>query len=124
VYRTRSDTETILHVYAESGEACVERLSGMFAFAIWDRDKRQLLLGRDRLGIKPLYYAMTGDHLLFASEIKAILASGYIRPELNERAVPEYLASGFVSGQETFFRGIRKLLPGRTMTWSSGSMPR
>ena len=117
-YRTRSDTETILHIYKDAGEACVERLQGMFAFAIWDRQKQQLLLARDRLGIKPLYYAITDHHLLFASEIKGILASGYIRPALNEKVMPEYLATGFVSGEETFFRGIRKLLPGRTLTWS------
>src|SRR5712691_2053554 len=82
-YRTRSDTETILHIYKEAGEMCVEHLRGMFAFGIWDRERRQLLLARDRLGIKPLYYALTEQHLLFASEIKAILASGYIKPELN-----------------------------------------
>ncbi|HEU4523045.1 MAG TPA: asparagine synthase (glutamine-hydrolyzing) [Thermoanaerobaculia bacterium] len=117
-YRTRSDTETILHIYKEEGEAGVERLRGMFAFALWDRARQQVLLVRDRLGIKPLYYAVTGEHLLFASEIKAILASGLIRPALNEAVVPEYLANGFVAGTETFFRGIRKLLPGRTLTWS------
>src|SRR5438552_3910591 len=77
-YRTRSDTETILFTYRDAGEDCVEHLTGMFAFAVWDRKRRQLLLARDRLGIKPLYYALTADHLLFASEIKAILASGYI----------------------------------------------
>ena len=117
-YRTRSDTETILHIYKDAGEACVTQLRGMFAFALWDRRRQQLLLGRDRLGIKPLYYALTDHHLLFASEIKAILASGYIHPVLNEKVVPEYLASAFVSGPETFFRGIRKLLPAHTLTWS------
>ena len=120
-YRTRSDTETILHLYNDAGEACVEQLTGMFAFAIWDREKGQLLLARDRLGIKPLYYALTDQHLLFASEIKGILASGYIEPALNERAIPEYLANGFVAGPETFFRGVRKVLPGRMMTWSARS---
>jgi asparagine synthase (glutamine-hydrolysing) len=120
-YRTRSDTETILHLYKDAGESCVERLRGMFAFALWDRQKRQLLLARDRLGIKPLYYALTDQHFLFASEIKAILASGYIRPVLNQRVIPEYLATGFVAGAETFFRGVRKLLPGRMMTWTAGS---
>ena len=75
-YRTRSDTETILHLYEEEGERCVERLRGMFAFAIWDRRRGRLLLARDRLGIKPLYYAISGRQLLFASEIKAILAAG------------------------------------------------
>src|SRR5207253_2917575 len=94
-YRTRSDTETILHIYKDAGEACVGQLRGMFAFALWDRRRQQLLLGRDRLGIKPLYYAVTDHHLLFASEIKAILASGYIYPVLNEKVVPEYLASAF-----------------------------
>ncbi len=79
VYRTRSDTETILHTYEEEGDRCPERLSGMFAFAVWDGRKRRLLLARDRLGIKPLYYAVTPREMLFASEIKAILAAG-VRP--------------------------------------------
>jgi len=117
-YRTRCDTETILHIYKDEGEACVQRLRGMFAFALWDRSRQRLLLARDRLGIKPLYYAITDRELLFASEIKAILAADCLRPELNEDILPEYLATGFVSGPETFFRGIRKLLPGRTLTWS------
>jgi asparagine synthase (glutamine-hydrolysing) len=117
-YRTRSDTETILHQYEEDGERCVERLQGMFAFAIWDRAEKRLLLARDRLGIKPVYYALTGRELLFASEIKALLAATSLRPAFNERILPEYLATRFVSGEETFFKGIRKLLPGRTMTWT------
>ena len=117
-YRTRSDTETILHLYEEEGERCVERLQGMFAFAIWDRGRGRLLLARDRLGIKPLYYANTGHELLFASEIKAILAAGGVQPALNQRIVPEFLATRFVAGAETFFRGIYKLLPGRTLSWS------
>src|SRR5262245_52501435 len=119
-YRTRSDTETIVHLYEELGERCVERLQGMFAFAIWDRRQSRLLLARDRLGIKPLYYAVNDDELLFASEVKAILAGSNHRPTFNESVLPEYLASGFVSGEDTFFRGIRKLLPGRTLTWSAG----
>ena len=118
-YRTRSDTETILHLYEEDGERCVERLQGMFAFALWDRARGRLLLARDRLGIEPLYYACTGQELLFASEIKAILAAGPIRPAFNEAVLPEFLATRFVSGEETFFRGVRKLLPGRTLMWSS-----
>ncbi len=119
-YSTRSDTETILHLYEEEGERCVERLQGMFAFALWDRGRSRLLLARDRLGIKPLYYAMTDRQLLFASEIKAILAVGRLRPEFNEAVLPEFLANRFVSGPETFFCGVRKLEPGRTLTWSPG----
>src|SRR2546425_8673325 len=117
-YRTRSDTETILHAYEEDGERCVERLQGMFAFALWDRPRGRLLLARDRLGIKPLYYALTDDELLFASEIKAILAAQLIQPEFNEAVLPEFLATRLVAGEETFFRGVRKLLPGRTLSWS------
>jgi asparagine synthase (glutamine-hydrolysing) len=117
-YRTRSDTETILHLYDEEGDGCVERLRGMFAFALWDRRRKRLLLARDRLGIKPLYFAVSDGELLFASEIKAILAARPVRPRLNEAIVSEFLATRFVASEETFFQGIRKLLPGRTLTWS------
>src|SRR2546426_1940131 len=117
-YRTRSDTETIIHLYEEEEERCVERLRGMFAFALWDRARKRLLLARDRLGIKPLYYAVTRRELLFASEIKAILAASP-RPAFNETILPEFLANRFVAGEETFFQGVRKLLPGRTLTWSA-----
>src|SRR5512143_2805402 len=79
-YGSRSDTETILHLYEEEGERCVEKLQGMFAFAIWDGARGRLLLARDRLGIKPLYYACNDEEILFASEIKAILAAGSLRP--------------------------------------------
>jgi asparagine synthase (glutamine-hydrolysing) len=118
-YRTRSDTETILHLYEEEGDRCVDRLQGMFAFALWDRAKGRLLLARDRLGIKPLYYACTDQELLFASEIKGILAAESFRPEFNAAILPEFLASRFVVGEETFFRRVRKLLPGRTLSWSA-----
>jgi asparagine synthase (glutamine-hydrolysing) len=118
-YRTRCDTETILHAYEDAADACVERLDGMFAFALWDGARNRLLLARDRLGIKPLYYAITPTEVLFGSEIKAILAAGGIRPELHRDIVPEYLANRFIASDETFFRGIRKLLPGRTLSWSA-----
>ncbi|MFL6656111.1 MAG: asparagine synthase (glutamine-hydrolyzing) [Sulfurifustis sp.] len=117
-FATQSDTEVVLRAYEIFGEACVERLRGMFAFAIWDRRRERLFLARDRLGIKPLYYAVSGDELLFASEIKAILAAGPLRPAFNETIVPEFLALRFSAGAETFFRGIRKLLPGHTLSWS------
>jgi len=117
-YRTRSDTETLLHLYEEKGDCLVDDLHGMFAFAIWDRPRQRLLLARDRLGIKPLYYALTGTELLFASEIKGLLAVSPARPAFNEEALPEFLATRFLSGEGTFFRGISKLMPGHVATWS------
>ena len=117
-YRTRSDTETVVHLYEDEGERCVERLRGMFAFGLWDRTRGRLLLARDRLGIKPLYYAVTGQELVFASEIKAILAVLPGLPAFNVDVLPEFLANRYVAGDETFFRGIEKLPPGHTLTWS------
>jgi asparagine synthase (glutamine-hydrolysing) len=117
-YRTRCDTETIIHLYEDEGERVAERLHGMFAFAIWDGPRRRLLLARDRLGIKPLYVACGGHELLFGSEIKSILAARSSRPSLDEAVLPEYLAGGFVSGERTLFDGIHRLLPGHTLTWS------
>jgi asparagine synthase (glutamine-hydrolysing) len=117
-YRSRCDTEAILHVYEEEGDRLVDHLHGMFAFALWDRVRGQLLLARDRLGIKPLYYAQTETELLFASEIKALLAAGSIRPVFNEEALPEFLSTRFIAGEETFFRGVRKVPPGHVLTWS------
>ena len=118
-YRTRSDTETILHLYEEYGSGCVDRLQGMFAFAIWDGRQRRLLLARDRLGIKPLYYACTDRELVFASEIKGIVASGALKVAFNEAILPEFLANRYVAGTETFYKGIRKLLPGHLLEWSA-----
>ena len=123
-YRTRSDTETIVHLYEEDGERCVERLRGMFSFALWDRSTERLVLARDRLGIKPLYYAVTERELLFASEIKAILAAIPGRPTLNPAAIPEFLASRFLAGEKTFFEGIQKVPPGHTLTWTRAGGPR
>jgi asparagine synthase (glutamine-hydrolysing) len=117
-YRTRSDTETILHLYEELGDRAVEQLHGMFAVSLWDRAEKRLWLARDRLGIKPLYYACTDTEFLFASEIKALLAAG-VPAAFNRDILPEYLATRYVSGEETFFRGIRKLLPGHTLSWSA-----
>ena len=123
-YQTRSDTETILHLYEEKSDSCVESLQGMFAFALWDRSRQRLLLARDRLGIKPLYYRVTDRELLFASEIKAILAVTLERPALNHAALPEFLATRYLAGDETFFQGIRKLPPGHVLTWSLEGGPR
>jgi asparagine synthase (glutamine-hydrolysing) len=118
-YRTRCDTETILHLYEEEGEGVVDGLHGMFAFAIWDRARQRLLLARDRLGIKPLYYARTDTELLFGSEIKAVLAAGGLKAAFNEAALPEFLANRFVSTEETFFSGVQKLLPGHVLSWTA-----
>jgi len=121
-YLTRSDTETIVHAYEQWGDDCVHQFRGMFAFAIWDAPKRRLLLARDRLGVKPLYWARTGDRLLFASEIKAILESGLIAPTPNESLIPELLATRSTAGAETLFRGIFKLLPGHRLVFAGGTI--
>ena len=115
VYKTHSDTETIIHLYEEYGPQCVEHLRGMFAFAIWNRKHKKLFVARDRLGIKPLYYQLTPERLLFGSEIKVILAHGGIRPRFNQASLPEFLAFGYLSAEETFYEGIQKLLPGHTL---------
>ncbi len=115
-YSTHSDTETVIHLFEEYAADCVQHLRGMFAFAIWNRNTKTLFIARDRLGIKPLYYKLTPERLLFGSEIKAVLAHGGIRPEFNRSALPEYLAFGYLSGEQSFYNGILKLLPGHTMT--------
>jgi asparagine synthase (glutamine-hydrolysing) len=120
-FRTRSDTEAIVHLYEEYGSACPRKLRGMFGFAIWDEKRRSLLLARDRSGIKPMFYATTpGGDLVFGSEIKAILASGMVTPEVDDAAVAEYFALGTVSGRRTLIRGVKKLEPGHTLTWKDG----
>ena len=121
-YHTRSDTETIVHAYEQWGDDCVLRFRGMFAFAIWDAPKRRLLLARDRLGIKPLYWTRVGDRLLFASEIKGILESGLVEARVNEQALPEVLATRATAGEDTLFRGIHKLLPGHLLTLVDGNV--
>ena len=114
-YATRSDTETIIHAYEEYGRECVRHLRGMFAFAIWDTRKRQLFVARDRLGIKPLYYRATGESFLFGSEIKVILANPEVHAKFRRGSLPEFLAFGYLSGEDTFYKGIRKLMPGHTL---------
>jgi asparagine synthase (glutamine-hydrolysing) len=117
-YATRSDTETILHAYEQYGEDCVTRFRGMFSFAIWDRSKRTLFCGRDRLGIKPFYYYWDGDTFAFASEIKALLRHPSISARFDSSLLPEYLALGFSSDDRTMFSGIRKLMPGHRLRLS------
>ena len=122
-YRTRSDTETIVHLYEEYGRDCVKRLRGMFAFAIWDRRNRTMFCARDRLGIKPFYYRWDGRAFLFGSEIKTILAYPDVTREFNRATLAEYLAFGYISGSETMYTGIRKLIPGHTLVLKEGGGP-
>jgi asparagine synthase (glutamine-hydrolysing) len=114
-YATNSDTETMLHLYEEYGEDCVHHLRGMFAFAIWDTRRRKLFCARDRLGIKPFYYAIAGDRFAFASEAKALFEIPGFQPRLNRRALPEFFAFGYISSDETLFEGVRKLMPGHRL---------
>jgi len=111
-YTTRSDTETILHLYEEYGDDCVHHLRGMFAFAIWDARRQRLFCARDRLGIKPFYYALSRGRFAFASEIKALFELPDLRAKMNRGALPEFFALGYISSEETLFEQIRKLLPG------------
>src|SRR5271170_5709652 len=114
-YRTRSDTETILHAFEEYGPACLQLFRGMFAFAIWDKNARRLFCARDRLGVKPFYYYWDGRVFAFASEIKALLEHPAISPAFAEDLLPEALGFGFASGDHTLFQNIRKLMPGHWM---------
>ena len=111
-FRSQTDTEVILHLYRQEGIDCVNRLEGMFAFAIWDEVKGQLFLVRDRLGIKPLYYSSVGGRLIFGSEIKAILASGLVSRAVRPQALSDYLTFSYVPAPKTMFEGIFKLPPG------------
>jgi asparagine synthase (glutamine-hydrolysing) len=114
-YSTNSDTETIVHLYEEYGPDCVQHLRGMFAFAIWDARRQRLFIARDRLGIKPLYYQLTPQQIIFGSEIKVILACPGTSAQLDRTVLPEYLAFGYLSEEQTFYAGIRKLMPGHWM---------
>lgn len=115
-FRTASDTEVLLCLYERFGLRAFERMNGMFAVAIWDRRKRLFHLVRDRLGVKPLYYARVGDSLIFGSEIKAILASGQIHKAVNERALWDFLTFRYVPAPETIWQGVMKLPPAHSLT--------
>ena len=119
-YRTRSDTETIVHLYEQYGQDCVKHLRGMFAFAIWDRRNRVLFAARDRMGIKPFYYRWDGKSFLFGSEIKTILEYPGVDAEFNRGTLAEYLTFGYITGPQTMYAGIRKLMPGHTLELKEG----
>ncbi|MDN5578771.1 MAG: hypothetical protein L0G11_05420 [Chryseobacterium sp.] len=120
-YHGTSDTEIILAMYQQKGKDLLNELPGMFAFAIWDEDKQELFAARDRFGEKPFYYA-TGNNgeFIFASEIKAILASGLMRPEVNEEAVYHYLQYGYVSAYQSIYKNIQTLPPAHVLLFSDG----
>ncbi|MBP1202564.1 asparagine synthase (glutamine-hydrolyzing) [Duganella sp. 1411] len=124
VFRTHCDTEVIVHAWEQWGERCVQHFRGMFAFGLWDRKQQALFLARDRLGVKPLHYALLDDgQLVFASEMKALLAHSRVRRELDPLAVEDYFAYGYIPEPRTIFRQIRKLEPGHTLLVRKGSSP-
>jgi asparagine synthase (glutamine-hydrolysing) len=120
VLRTRSDTEVIVHLYEESGPECVQQLDGMFTFALWDSRRQRLVLARDRVGIKPLYYAETREGLCFGSELKSILTDRDVARDLDWDALRSFLAFYYVPGEATLFRQVRKLLPAHYLVAEQG----
>jgi asparagine synthase (glutamine-hydrolysing) len=121
-FRTRSDTEVILAAYEKWGEGCLDRLNGIFAFGIWDKINNRLLLARDRLGIKPLFYALTDSSLLFASELKAFLEVPTFDRHVDPEAVDQYFTFGYIPAPTTIFRSARKLLPAHYLLWKDGDV--
>lgn len=119
-FRTASDSECVVHAYESFGERCVERLDGMFAIAVWDAPRRTLLLARDRLGEKPLYFYVDDRRILFASELKPILAAPGVPREMSVDALLDFLTYGFIPSPGTIFRDIRKLSPGEMLVWRDG----
>ena len=117
-FSTKSDSEVILHLYEEIGERCVERLNGMFAFAIWDSRKEQLFAARDRLGQKPFYYTTNGDRFAFCSEIKGLLAYDPSLRELNHQGLDQYFTLRIIAPPQSMFKGVDKLPPAHTLTYS------
>lgn len=115
-FTTHSDCETILHSYALDPEGFIQRLHGMFAFALYDRERRRLLLARDRLGIKPLYYAVRPDRILFASELKALLPLLERTPDLDPGALVQFLQNQFSTGEATILQGVQRVLPGELLS--------
>ena len=121
VFHTKSDTECIVHAWEQWGEKCVERFRGMFAFALWDRNKQTLFMARDRLGVKPMYYAVLDDGmLLFGSELKSLMAHPGLKRDIDPLAIEEYFALGYVAEPRTIFRQALKLPPGHTLAIRRG----
>ena len=121
-FRTRTDIEVILHLYEDFGTDCVKHLRGMFAFAIWDKNDRTLFLARDHMGQKPLFFCAAGEHFLFASEVKAILASGLVAPEIDLEGLWHYVSMRFMPDRYSLFKGIQKLPAGTSLYWQRGAI--
>jgi len=121
-FKTRSDTETIVHLYEELGDACVAELRGMFAFALWDGRRERLLLARDRIGKKPLFYSWDGRRLVFGSEIKALWAAGGISKEMDPEALSDYFSLQYVPAPKTIYRKVRKLRPAHYLVIEDGNL--
>ena len=121
-FKTKTDTEVILHGYEEYGEKIVDKLRGMFAFVIWDTKKKEMFGARDQFGIKPFYYYLTDDMFMWGSEIKTFTANPYFKKELNDEALRPYLTFQFSSMEETFFKGVKKLKPGHYFKYKNGKM--
>lgn len=119
-FKTQSDTEVIIHLYEELGPECLDRLRGMFTFALWDENTKTLLLARDRIGIKPLYYSLLNNSLIFASEMKAMLVDPAMRRHLSPEMIDRFLTFLYVPGQETLLKGILKLPPGHYLLFANG----
>jgi len=111
-FATKSDTEVLVHLYEEEGANFLPRLNGMFAFALWDSCAQKLLLARDRMGVKPLYYARAGGRWFFGSELKALLTQKEVDTDLDLEALANYLRLGYIPREATPYRGVRRLLPG------------
>jgi asparagine synthase (glutamine-hydrolysing) len=122
VFRTNTDTEVIVHLYEEFGVGCLEKLRGMFAFAIWDERQQSLLLARDRVGIKPLYYWVSNRSIVFASEIKAILADPTVQPEIYPEMIDRFLSFFYLPGEDTLIRNLQKLSPGTYLLVKDGKV--
>lgn len=121
VFRSNTDTEVVVNLYADQGPGMLNRLNGMFAFAIWDKQERELFLARDRMGIKPLYYSFSDQAMLFASEEKALFAAG-TAPEFDSETWEELLCFRYVAGERTPFIGVNRLLPGHYLLWRDGDI--
>jgi asparagine synthase (glutamine-hydrolysing) len=121
-FTTKSDTEAIVHLYEDNGEDCFAKLRGMFSIAIWDSKNRKVILARDRVGKKPLFYAADGTRILFGSELKALLAGGTLSREMDEQALSDYFSFGYIPAPKTIYRSVRKVMPGHYLVVSASGV--